>query len=174
MEEGGVDGIAELIAPFFASLMATIDGIPAHFVLNMDETSHQDWADCEVFLPVSPARADKSSFKSAVIIPRKVVDSDIITTGLISEKFDVDKQPKGFGVTELFDSWFETACLPELSTRRTKFGTTSRLSCPLIAALCIQAIPVVPHDEEEEDELEAELYREQCACLLFESNDLAE
>jgi hypothetical protein len=32
----------------FASLMTAIDAVSAHFVLNMDEMGHQDWADRQV------------------------------------------------------------------------------------------------------------------------------
>jgi hypothetical protein len=32
----------------FVSLITAIDGVPVHFVLNMDEMGHQDWADRQV------------------------------------------------------------------------------------------------------------------------------
>jgi hypothetical protein len=115
-------------AVFLVSHIATVDGISAHFVFNMDEMGHQDWADrqeqtCsirltveghQVFLPVSRAEkritlcaciaGDGFSRKPAVIIPLEAVDSDIVTTGLTSEKLGIHKQPKGFMVTEFFDS----------------------------------------------------------------------
>jgi hypothetical protein len=35
-------------------------------------------------------------------------------------------------------------------------------------------IPAVPNDDDEDDDLEAELYREQCASLLFDNDDSGE
>jgi hypothetical protein len=125
MEEERGNVTAEQIAVFFASLIATIDGIAAYLVLNMDEMDHQDWADWneqtshfpvtvekqQVFLPVPRAgkqitlivciAKDGSHQKPTVTMPRKIVDSDIVSTGLTSEKRDIDKQPNDFIVNEL-------------------------------------------------------------------------
>jgi hypothetical protein len=135
MEKGRVDLTTKQIAEFFASLITAIDGVPAHFVLNMDETGRQNWAgrqvqtcyvpatveEQQVHMPVCRAgkritliaciAADCSYLKRTVIIPRKTVDADLLSTGLTPEKLEVYKQPKGFIVTELFESWF-IACLP--------------------------------------------------------------
>jgi hypothetical protein len=146
MEEGRVNVTPEQISSFFATLIATIDGIPAHFVLNMDEMGHQDWADRQrltcyipatvpgdsVYMPVSRLgkritliaciAADGSYLRPTVIIPRKTVDSDLPITGLTGEKVEIYKQPKGYIVTELFENWFETTLVPELRKRRDIFG----------------------------------------------------
>jgi hypothetical protein len=119
MEQGRVDVAPEQISSFFAILIATIDGIPAHFVLNMDEMDHQDWADRQrltcfvpaalpdgsVYMPVSRLgkritiiaciAADGSYLTPTVIIPRKTVDSDLPITGPTGEKVKVYKQRKG-------------------------------------------------------------------------------
>jgi hypothetical protein len=45
MEEEGIDVTPETIISFFASFSATVEGVPDHFVMNMDKMGHQDWID---------------------------------------------------------------------------------------------------------------------------------
>jgi hypothetical protein len=59
MEEERVDLTAEQIAESFASLIPAIDGVPAHFVLNMDEMDHQNWADRQVQTCYVPATVEE-------------------------------------------------------------------------------------------------------------------
>jgi hypothetical protein len=35
----------EQLMEHFHSLLETVSGVPTHFVFNMDEMGHQDWAD---------------------------------------------------------------------------------------------------------------------------------
>jgi hypothetical protein len=103
----------EAILAFFQHAMKVTDGVPTHFVFNMDEMGHQDWADrtektCLVLadhptkqfnVPVSwtgkritlmtAIAADGSVLKPEIIIPRKIVDTDLLLTGLTSEKVTV-------------------------------------------------------------------------------------
>jgi hypothetical protein len=98
-----------------------------HFVINMDEMGHQDWADRQtktwyvssevkenyVYVPVSRTgrritlvaciAADGSSIKALVIIPRKTVDPDLFLLGWTDEKVVVRHQGKAFINTEIFD-----------------------------------------------------------------------
>jgi hypothetical protein len=123
-----------------------VDGVPAHFVFNMDEMGHQDWADraektCVVpvshagdyvYVPVSRAgkritliaciARDGSTLRPEVIIPRKTVDIDMVLTGLTSEKVTIRSQRHGFIDTRIFDSWFEETFIPELLRRRAVHG----------------------------------------------------
>jgi hypothetical protein len=69
MEDRRTKMMPEVISEFFRRAIETIDGVPSHFVFNMDEMGHQDWADraeqvCvissthesdHVYLPVSRA-----------------------------------------------------------------------------------------------------------------------
>jgi hypothetical protein len=64
---------------------------------------------------------DDSAFKPEVIIPRTMVDTDLVLTGLVSEKITLRSQPHGFMETRLFHSWFETTLLPELDRRHAKY-----------------------------------------------------
>jgi hypothetical protein len=128
--------------------MQVTDGAPAHFVFSMDEMGHQDWADRTektclvpayhptkyVYIPVSRTgkritqmaaiAADGSVWKPEIIIPRKTGDTDLLLTGLTSEKVTVRSQPRGFVAAALVDAWLETTFLPELTLRRTKFQYT--------------------------------------------------
>jgi hypothetical protein len=95
---------------FLQHAMEVVQGVPARFVFNMDGMGHQDWADrtektCvvppshgdkQVYIPVPRAgkrimlmaciALDGSALKPEVIIPRKTVDTDLVLTGLTSEK----------------------------------------------------------------------------------------
>jgi hypothetical protein len=145
MEEARVDVTAEVIWDFFRRAMEVVEGVPAHFVFNMDEMGHQDWADRKVVTCIVPAShvekqvnvpvsragkritlmasiaADGSALKPEIIIPRKTVDADLVLTGLTSEKVLVRSQPHGFVNTQLFDDWLETIFIPELVERRARF-----------------------------------------------------
>jgi hypothetical protein len=43
MEEQRLEVTPEQIAEYFERAMEAIDGIPAHFVSNIDEMGHQEW-----------------------------------------------------------------------------------------------------------------------------------
>jgi hypothetical protein len=45
MEDHRVAVTPEQIQHFFLEEINPFDGIPAHFLMNMDEMGHQDWAD---------------------------------------------------------------------------------------------------------------------------------
>jgi hypothetical protein len=45
MEQECIDVTPEQMTSFFASLIVTAESVPEHFVMNMDEMGHQDWAD---------------------------------------------------------------------------------------------------------------------------------
>jgi hypothetical protein len=133
---------------FFQHAMQVTDGVPSHFVFNMDEMGHQDEANrtaktClvpayhptkHVYIPVSRTgkritqmaaiAADGSVWKPEILIPRKTVDTDLLLTVLTSEKVTKRSQPPGFVAAALFDAWPETTFLPELTLRRTKFQYT--------------------------------------------------
>jgi CRP-like cAMP-binding protein len=144
MEDKRLAVTVEQIAEYFEVLERSVQGKPAHFVFNMDEMGHQDWADRKkktVYVPVDHdadevdvpvARCGKritlvgcialdgSYLKPMVIIPRKTVDYDLAPTGLTDEKVEIVHQPKGYINTQLFDDWFEDIFLTELAQRRSK------------------------------------------------------
>jgi hypothetical protein len=95
----------------------------------MDEMGRQEWADrqegrCYVIatvskdqIPVPIPRYGKritvlasiatngSHLKPFVIIPRKIVNANLILSGLTAEKIAVSAQPKGFVNPVLFQKW---------------------------------------------------------------------
>jgi hypothetical protein len=133
---------AEQIQAHFATLFATLSGAPAHFVFNMDEMGHQEWADApdngcvvpishggnRVYYPVSRTgkritllacvAADGSYLKPAVVITRKTYDDDLVLYGLTSEKVERYSQDNGYVATPIFDDWVRTIFIPELMRRR--------------------------------------------------------
>jgi hypothetical protein len=142
MEDKRVEVSPEAVIRYLADLAGVIQGMPAHFVFNMDEMGHQEWADrqertCyvpasvpgdQVPIPISGCSkritllacigADGSHLKPLVVIPRKTVDADLLLTGLTSEKVSVASQPKGFINTALFEKWLTEICIPEIVSRR--------------------------------------------------------
>jgi hypothetical protein len=89
----------------FERLAVALEGVPAHFVFNMDEMGHQEFADApnktayipvtakekEVYYPVSRngkritligcIAADGSYIRPAIIIPRKTYDDELVNFG---------------------------------------------------------------------------------------------
>jgi hypothetical protein len=144
IEEKRLEVSGEQLLGHFQRMFDMVEGVPAHFVLNMDEMGHQEWADrqvklCyvplahsekQVYVPVSRlgkritlvacVAADGSFMKPFVIIPRKTVDADLPLTGMTQEKLTVHSQPKGFITTEIFEAWFDEIFVPELNARRSR------------------------------------------------------
>jgi hypothetical protein len=146
MEARRTEVTPEQIRQFFADSFRIIEGVPSHFIFNMDEMGHQEWADRQEIVCVVPVEHDDdvvslpvprtgkritliscialdgSFLKPVVIIPRKTVDADIQLTGMTPEKVTIKSQVHGFVSGQIFESWFEETFLPELSIRRTAFG----------------------------------------------------
>jgi hypothetical protein len=146
MEAMRVAVSSEQIEEFFGEAFRIIQGVPAHFIFNMDEMGHQEWADRQEMVCVVPSfhegdhvnlpiprtgkritriaciALDGSFLKPTIIIPRKTVDSDLALTGLTSEKVTVKSQRHGFINGSIFDSWLEETFIPELRRRREAFG----------------------------------------------------
>jgi hypothetical protein len=145
MEDLRIAVTPQQIENFFREAFSVIEGVPAHFIFNMDEMGHQEWADRKQVVCVIPSfhqdnhvnvpvprtgkritmiaciTLDGSFLKPTIIVPRKTVDTDLILTGMTSEKVTVKSQPHGFINTSIFDSWFEETFIPELRRRRETF-----------------------------------------------------
>jgi hypothetical protein len=130
------------IQAYFNVLKQKLTGVPAHFIFNMDEMGHSDWADRldktvwvsssydkkTVPLPVSrngkritlvaTIALDGSICRPLFIVPRKTIDTDLVLMGLTSEKITVSHQQKGFMVTTIFEKWFGDIFLEEILRRR--------------------------------------------------------
>jgi hypothetical protein len=146
MEDNSTEMTKDAILEFFRRAIEAIDGVPSHFIFNMDRMGHRDWADRReqtcvvpaahhddyVDMPASRAgkriilmaciAADGSAIKPQIIIPRKTIDDDLFLTGLTSEKVAVRSQPKGYVTVQLFDDWFSSIFLPELAARRAAYN----------------------------------------------------
>jgi hypothetical protein len=105
MEDKRTEMTEDAILEFFRRAIEVTDGVPFHFIFNMNEMGHQDWAhrgeqtcvvpaahhDDYVYMPVSRAgkritlmaciAADGSAIKPQIIIPRKTIDDDLVLTG---------------------------------------------------------------------------------------------
>jgi hypothetical protein len=145
MEATKVAVTSEQIENFFREASRIIEGVPAYFIFNMDEMGHQEWADRKEIICVVPKfheedhvdfpvmrtgkritliaciALDGSLLRSTIIVPRKTVDTDLVLTGLTSEKVTVKSQPHGFINAPIFDCWMEEIFISELRKRRKAF-----------------------------------------------------
>jgi hypothetical protein len=143
MEEDRMNVTDDQIMSYLDELRTTIDGTRAHFLFNMDEVGHQDWADrgeyhCYVaehvhdefvYVPVprtgkritviACVAADGSYLRPSVIISRKTFEDEIVEYGLTPEKVEIYDQPKGFIDTDIFEDWIKDTFVPEVERRRT-------------------------------------------------------
>jgi hypothetical protein len=148
MEDKRTEVTAEQIAAYFQLAASLIDGVPAHFVFNMDEMGHQEWADRQTrtcFVPVyhehdhvaypvsrtgkritlvACIAADGSYTKPLIVIPRKTIDEDLFLTGLTAEKVELYSQAKGYIDTQIFEAWLENTLVVEVEKRREAHGYT--------------------------------------------------
>jgi hypothetical protein len=142
MEEKRLQVSQQDIETYFTCLDEIIEGVPAHFIYNMDEMGHQEWADRQekvcyvpkshphehVYFPVSRTgkritivgciAADGSFCKPLVVIPRKTYDRDLALTGITEEKVQIYYQIKGYMDKAIFLSWLSDVFLPEVARRR--------------------------------------------------------
>jgi hypothetical protein len=146
MEDKRLHVTPEQIQAHFTAMFEQISGVPAHFIFNMDEMGHQDWADAhetvcfvpsdipdEIFYyPVSRAgkritliaaiAADGSYLRPAIIIPRETFDDELLLTGLTPEKVEIYSQAKSFITGDIFDDWIKDTFVPELLQRRARYS----------------------------------------------------
>jgi hypothetical protein len=117
----------EEILRWYHETRAKPEGVPAHFIFNMDEMGHAVWADATVCIcyisadameshvhyPVSQVRkritlvasiAMNGSFlKSSITISRKRWDDKLVEEGFISEKIEIYNQEHAFINMTIFD-----------------------------------------------------------------------
>jgi hypothetical protein len=147
MEDARLQVTPEDIITYFGSLYSAVSGVPAHFVMNMDEMGHQPFADARDILcfvptahqhptvryPVSRTGkrvtllgcifADGSHLRPALVIPRETFDDDLITgCGYTSEKVEVYNQKKGYVDRDIFEDWIQDLLLPEIQNRRDRYN----------------------------------------------------
>jgi hypothetical protein len=145
MEEKRIYVTDEAIIQYFCLFSQLLNGVPAHFIFNMDEMGHQEFADANdkiVFVLIDyPDRSipypvprtgrritlvaaiglDGSYLWPMIIVPRKTIDDDLLLLGITPDKCLVTSQPKGFIETAIFEKWFEEIFLPDIECRRSTF-----------------------------------------------------
>lgn len=150
IEEKRLQVNVEDIASYFHLLADLIQSVPGHFVYNMDEMGHQEWADRQeqicyvptahsgphVYFPVPRTgkritllaciAADGSYLKPLIVIPRKTYDADLALTGITDEKVTVYSQAKGYTNRPIFLAWLTDIFLPEVARRREALGYDGR------------------------------------------------
>jgi hypothetical protein len=118
MDELRTEVTEDQISTDLAELSANIDRVPAHFIFNMDEVGHQDWADrtdtyCSVPadypaplihfpIPRTGKRitvlvcigADGSYLRPGVVIARQNFEDELVTYGLSAEKVEIYHQDR--------------------------------------------------------------------------------
>jgi hypothetical protein len=146
MEEARLQVTDQEIIDYFGQLYSMVNGIPAHFVANMDEMGHQPFADAKtlrcfvssefegpfVRYPVSRVGkritliaavfADGSCLKPTLIIPRATYDDKVICCGYSREKVEIYTQKKGFIDQVIFEDWAKDVFAPEVRARRARYG----------------------------------------------------
>jgi hypothetical protein len=115
----GLEITSEAIETSLRCLAEAFEGILTHFLSNMDETGHQEWADCRqsadyvssshtqphAYFPVPQTgkcitlvrfmAADRSFLKSLIAIPRRKCSLGLALTRIADEKAGVYSQAKG-------------------------------------------------------------------------------
>jgi hypothetical protein len=110
MEDKRMQVTPEQIEEYFGRLQEALQDVPGHFVWNMDEMGHQEWAEHQekicyvsVYHPLPQVHllvprtgkritllacvaADGSYLKLLIVIPRKTYDADLALTGITDEK----------------------------------------------------------------------------------------
>jgi hypothetical protein len=133
---------------WYQETKAKLDGIPAHFIFNMDEMGHAVWADAKdavcyvpadvadtlVHYPVSRVgkritlvaaiAMDGSFLKPSMIISRKTWDDELVEEGLTGEKIEIYDQENAFINMGIFEDWFKDTFVPEVQRRRQLYGYT--------------------------------------------------
>jgi hypothetical protein len=132
----------EEVISYFSQLFNNISGAPPHFVFNMHEMGHQDWADAKETVCYGPATsledkvyypvprtgkritlvaciaADGSYLKPCLVIHRKTFDNELALHGYTREKVTIYSQSKSFIDADIFCDWMEETFVPEVIRRR--------------------------------------------------------
>ena len=139
MENNRVDCDPEEINDYFDHLESVLDGsIPAPFVINIDQSGFQEWADKRNLVVVVPAEvtqdeikipvarttkrasilagiaADGSTITPAVIVPRKTIEMELFENGYTPDKVMLAYQENGFFTIEIFERWAFEVFFPEI------------------------------------------------------------
>ena len=148
MESARVCVSFEDISRYYNELEANIQGVPAAFVVNVDESGYQRWVDATnrvVVLPkealadaqkknrrlvyqeersekrstlIAAVAANGTCLRPLVVTARKTLDSDLINAGYTCEKVIYVESETGYITAEIFEHWFRTVLIPYFSKVR--------------------------------------------------------
>jgi hypothetical protein len=137
----------EAIDIYFKCHAEVVEAPSVHFVGNMDESGHQESANCQhrvccipnshtrpqVSFPVPPTEkrrtpvgyiaADESFLRLPTVIPRKTDDLDLALTGVTGEKVAAYSQVKGYMDRPIFLAWPIDIFLSGITRRCIVLGT---------------------------------------------------
>jgi hypothetical protein len=146
MDKDRMDVSIEAVRNWFIYAAQELQGIPAHFLFNMDEMGHQNWADAaqtHCYVPrsveedvisypvprtgkritlIACISADGSYTRPAIVISRKTWNDELVESGLTNEKLEIYSQPKAFIDGGIFEDWFRDTFIVELQRRRAAFS----------------------------------------------------
>jgi hypothetical protein len=146
MEDSRMAVTIEQIEHYFDWITEALTGTPAHFVFNMDEMGHQDWADAHTKICYVPSElaaahisypvsrkgkritliaciaADGSFLRPALVISRKTFEDELMLFGYTEEKIDIYDQPKAYIDRDIFITWLSDTFVPEVAVRREKYN----------------------------------------------------
>lgn len=121
-------------------------GIPAPFVINIDECGCNEWvdtSDIKVIVPKEFSRnsieipvprnsktssilagicCDGTTIRPGIAIHRKTVETELFQCGYLNDKVNIYYQEKGFFNTDCFQQWAEKCLFPEIRERRKKYN----------------------------------------------------
>jgi hypothetical protein len=129
---------------WFTTLHDGISGTPAHFVYDMDEMGHQEYADAKPIQCVVPAyvfdmpyyevsrrgkritlivciAADGSCVRPALIPFRQTYDDELVEYGFPPEVIEIYSQNHAYIDSDIFFDWLKDTLVPDLQRGRVAF-----------------------------------------------------
>jgi hypothetical protein len=140
MEDNRLQVINKQILEYFAALYSIVNGITAHFVMNMDEMGHQPYADAKDTTCLAPSTHPEATVnypvsrvgKRITLLACIFADGSFIRPALvIPENVDIYSQGKGYVDQDIFEDWTKDTLVPELQRR------TAAMGCPGPAILIL-------------------------------------
>ena len=142
---------------YFNQLSATIDGMPASFVINLDESGFDKYADASKRYMIIPKGkiinnygidrnekrvtllgaicASGQTLKPLIIISRKSVDQELFELGFTPENVDYAYSETGYMTNEIFFQWIIKTLIPYVDRQRENINKYNQ-KCFLIMDNC--------------------------------------
>ena len=127
------------IARYFDRLEEAIDGVPAKFIFNLDESGFQKYCDsarATIIVPkgsdyhfhsvsrsekratfLGVIAADGQKLKPLIVLSRSNIEAELLTTGYTVDQVAYAHSPKGFITTESFTKYIAQVFIPFVNTQ---------------------------------------------------------